>query len=336
MKTIHLSYKDGGYDITVGAGLLSDIGSLINLDRRVVVVTDDGVPPQYAQAVADRARDAKVVTVKNGEGAKSAEVYAELCRELLDFGISRKDAVVAVGGGVVGDLSGFVAATFMRGIDFYNVPTTLLSQVDSSIGGKTAINLGGVKNIVGAIYRPRAVIIDTDVLKTLDKRQISNGLAECVKMALTSDAELFNFLSENDPLSDIESVIIRSLLIKKQVVLEDECESHLRKILNFGHTLGHGIEAEGEMAGLLHGECVALGMIPMCSHTVRERLIPLLERLGLPTDYSYDLERALAFTAHDKKCSGGFVDAVFVDEVGSFRIEKMPLDAWQAHIKANL
>ena len=336
MKTIHVNYGDGGYDISVGRGLISALSPLVDLERRVFIVTDDGVPAEYAEKVSAQARDSKIFTVAHGEGAKSPEIYAELCQAMLDFGMTRADALVAVGGGVVGDLSGFAAATYMRGIDFYNIPTTVLSQVDSSIGGKTAINLGGVKNIVGAFYRPRAVVIDTDVLKTLDSRQIANGLSESVKMALTSDRELFELIESQDPCSNIESIIIRSLMIKKAVVERDEKESSLRKILNFGHTLGHGIEAQQQMHGLLHGECVALGMIPMCSPAVRERLIPVLKKLGLPTEHRYDLEGALAFTLHDKKCASGTVDVIFVDEIGSYRIEKMPLDGWQEYIRKNV
>ena len=336
METIHINYADGGYDISVGRGLLSSLSGLINLDRRVIIVTDDGVPVEYAETVKRQARDAKIVTVGAGEGSKSPETYSALCQEMLDYGLTRSDAVVAVGGGVVGDLTGFAAATYMRGIDFYNVPTTLLSQVDSSIGGKTAINLGGVKNIVGAFYRPKAVVIDPSVLSTLAPRQIANGLAESIKMALTSDRELFELFERENPLDMLETVIIRSLMIKKSVVEADERESSLRKILNFGHTLGHGIEAEEEMRGLLHGECVALGMIPMCSPSVRKRLIPVLLGAGLPVEYGYNLDRTLAFTLHDKKCSAGAVDAVFVEEVGSFVIKKMPLGEWQEYIKASL
>ena len=243
---------------------------------------------------------------------------------MLDFGMTRSDCAVAVGGGVVGDLTGFAAASFMRGIDFYNVPTTLLSQVDSSIGGKTAVNLGVVKNIVGAFYQPKAVLIDTDVLKTLSKRHYAAGLAEAVKMSLTSDSELFSIF-EKEEISDknIEDVIVRSLEIKRKVVEEDEKEAGLRKILNFGHTLGHGLEAEGELSGLYHGECVALGMLPVCSDDVRARLIPVLKKLGLPTKFDGNLERALDYVSHDKKCSGNSVSVIFVEKVGSFKIEKM-------------
>ena len=252
----------------------------------------------------------------------------ELCEKMISFGFTRTDCVAAVGGGVIGDLAGFVAATYMRGVDFYNIPTTLLSQVDSSIGGKTAINLGGVKNIVGAFYQPKAVIIDTEVLSTLPKRQIANGMAEVIKMSLTSDEYLFEILENGVTGENIEDVIVRALKIKKSVVEVDEREGGLRKILNFGHTLGHGIEAAEELNGLYHGECVAIGMTSCSSPEVKERLIPLLEQYGLPTKYDGDIDTALSFIKQDKKCEGDEISVILVDNIGKYRIEKMKADAF--------
>lgn len=334
--TLHLDLPTGGYDIYLERGALDRAGELLSLDRKVLIVTDSGVPAQYAQRVAAQCREAHVVTVGEGEGSKSFATLEALCRIMLQKGFTRTDCVVAVGGGVVGDLSGFAAASFMRGIDFYNIPTTVLSQVDSSIGGKVAINLGHVKNIVGAFYQPRAVIIDPEVLKTLPERQVANGLAEAVKMALTSDAALFELFEGGKALEKIDTVIERSLRIKKAVVEEDERETGLRRILNFGHTLGHGIEGAQRLSGLYHGECVALGMIPMCAPDVRARLIPVLQSLGLPTQIEGDLEAMLDLASHDKKCEGNVVSVVTVDEVGKCRIQKMPLDEWKAQIRATL
>lgn len=332
MKTLHIDLGSRGYDINIGRGLIECADRFFNLERRVFIVTDSGVPAEYARAVAACSKEAKIVTVDSGEGSKSAEVYAELLAEMLSFGLTRTDCAVAVGGGVVGDLTGFLAATYMRGIDFYNVPTTLLSQVDSSIGGKTAINLMGVKNVVGAFYQPRGVLIDPDTLKTLPKRHVANGLAEAVKMSLTSDSKLFR-LFENEDINggNIEEVVLRALSIKKSVVESDECERGLRKILNFGHTLGHGIEAAGEMSGFYHGECVALGMLPVCSEDVRERLVSVLRRIGLPTVYSGDIEEALSFVSHDKKCDGDKIDVVLVEKIGSYKIVKMNISDF-AHL----
>ena len=324
MSVLHLDLGERGYDIHIGRGLILKAGELFNLNRSVFILTDSGVPAEYAQCVLAQTKRGTVFTVECGEGAKSPEVYSAALGEMIEFGLTRSDCVVAVGGGVVGDLAGFLAATYMRGVDFYNIPTTVLSQVDSSIGGKVAINVGGVKNIAGAFHQPRGVIVDPEVLKTLPKRHISNGLAESVKMALTSDNELFEMIEAEDINDDnIEEIITRSLKIKKAVVESDERESGLRKILNFGHTLGHGIEAEEQMRGMYHGECVALGMTAVCSPKVRVRLTSVLKRLGLPTEYQGDLEKALSFVVHDKKCDGGRISAILVSEVGKSKIVMM-------------
>ncbi len=337
MQTLHLDLGERGYDITVGRGLLAEAEKYLNLSRKVFIVTDSGVPAEYAEAVAALAKEPFIVTVPEGEGSKSPEVYTALLHKMSEFGLTRTDCAIAVGGGVVGDLTGFSAATYMRGIDFYNIPTTLLSQVDSSIGGKTAINLGGIKNIVGAFHQPKAVLIDLDTLKTLPKRQISNGLAEAIKMSLTSDGKLFSFFEEKDITDEnIERVVIDSLKIKKHVVEEDEREGGLRKILNFGHTFGHGVEAEEEMHGLYHGECVAIGMLVTSSEDVRQRLIPVLAKNGLPTEYKGNIDRALSFISHDKKCEGESISAVFVDTPGSFRLEKIELSAFAELVRKKI
>lgn len=338
MTTLKLDFGDRGYDITVGSGTLNNAAALMNLDRKVFIVTDSGVPKEYAEKIKSQAKSAMIFTVPEGEGSKSLSMLEAALKAMLEFEMSRGDCAVAVGGGVVGDLTGFAAATYMRGIDFYNIPTTLLSQVDSSIGGKTAVNLGGVKNIVGAFYQPKHVLIDNETLKTLPQRQISAGLAESVKMSLTSDSELFSLFEKESALNfeNIENIIVRSLMIKRAVVEKDEKENGLRKILNFGHTLGHGIEAEEEMRGLYHGECVALGMIPMCSEPVRNRLIPVLKKLGLPTEYRGNLDSALSFVIHDKKCKDNSLEAIFVDKVGEYRIEKMSVSDFSKLVKERL
>jgi len=263
------------------------------------------------------------------------DTVTKICRVLLERGFSRKDCVAAVGGGMVGDLAGFAAAAFMRGIDFYNLPTTLLSQVDSSIGGKTGVNLDGVKNIVGAFWQPKGVLIDPDTLSTLSSRLYAEGMAEAVKMALTSDAALFEKLEQGH--LPVEQVLEGALAIKKSVVEQDERESGLRKLLNFGHTIGHGVESAAR-GSLYHGECVALGMVPMCGREVRERLIPLLEKLGLPTACDLDKEAIWQAMQHDKKSSSSGFSAVFVEKPGqgfvkqvSFAEMKAILEgAWQA------
>lgn len=323
---IAVSLPQNGYTVTVRRGVLSEAGKLFDLDRRVLVVTDDGVPPVYAETVAAQCKAPTVVTLPQGEATKSLPYYAKLLHVLLENHFTRTDCVVAVGGGVVGDLAGFAAASFLRGVDFYNIPTTVLSQVDSSIGGKVAIDFDGIKNCVGAFYQPRAVLVDSQVLETLPPRQVANGLAEAVKMALTFDASLFALFETEDPTAHMEEIIARSLQIKANVVMQDEKESGLRRVLNFGHTVGHGIEAAG-MQELYHGECVALGMLPMCSAAVRARLLPVLEKLGLPTACHVSAEAAWAALTHDKKLSGDMLTAIFCETVGSFEMRKMPLSA---------
>ena len=319
---INMNLGEDSYDIIVERGALAKANEYLNLNRRVLVVTDSGVPSEYASAVAAQCKESVICTVESGEGSKSLETFGRLLKAMLDNGFSRKDCVVAVGGGVVGDLSGFVASAYMRGIDFYNIPTTLLSQIDSSIGGKTAINLGGVKNIVGAFYQPKRVIIDPELLKTLEKRQISNGLAEAVKMALTSDKVLFDIFENNNIESSIDEIIVRSLNIKKNVVEQDEKEAGLRKILNFGHTVGHGIESSAD-GSLYHGECVALGMIPMCGGEIRGRVIEVLKKCNLYRTLDYDWQRIADAAFHDKKADGDSVTVITVDDVGSFEMRKM-------------
>ena len=319
--TIRMNLGSDSYDIIVERGILRSAREYLDLDRRVLVVTDSGVPAEYADAVAAQCKEGTVYTVEQGEGSKSLETFGQLLQVMLDLGFSRRDCVVAVGGGVVGDLSGFAAASYMRGIDFYNIPTTLLSQIDSSIGGKTAVNFCGVKNIVGAFYQPKRVLIDPDLLKTLPKRQISNGLAEAVKMSLTSDGELFSVFEGCDIEKSLDEIIIRSLNVKKSVVEKDEREAGLRKILNFGHTVGHGIEScEKE---LYHGECVALGMIPMCSEAIRPRVVEVLKRCGLYREIEYDWDKITKAAFHDKKADGDTVTVTTVNEIGTFEMKKV-------------
>ena len=313
------------YDIILERGAIKKAGELLGIDkgRKVLVVTDTGVPRIYADTVAWCFDDSHIFIFPEGEKSKNFDTYRVICQTLCDAHFTRKDAVIAVGGGVVGDMAGFAAATYMRGIDFYNIPTTLLSQVDSSIGGKTAIDLGKIKNIIGAFHQPKKVIIDPDVLGTLPKRQIANGLAESIKMAAKFDKDAFElFLSENY-MDNIEKIIEGSLKIKRYVVQQDEKETGLRKVLNFGHTIGHGIEASAEYGELYHGECVALGMIPMCGENVRDKMITALKNVGLPTEFNYDKEKVYEALCHDKKSQGKSITVVKCDEIGTFTFCEM-------------
>ncbi len=314
---------DESYEILIERGVLSKVGEMINLKRRVLVVTDSGVPAEYAQTVAAQCGSPYLLCIEQGEGSKSLDTFGRLLSVMLDASFTRRDCVVAVGGGVVGDISGFAASVYMRGIDFYNIPTTLLSQIDSSVGGKTAVNLSGVKNPVGSFYQPKKVMIDPDVLQTLDQRQFSSGLVEAIKMALTSDAQLFELIEQSENIRcDVDEVIARALTVKRNVVESDPKETGLRRVLNFGHTVGHAIEAYSN-GTLYHGECVALGMLPMCAEEVRERLDRVLKKYNLPTEMTMSSEQLLPFMLHDKKAQSDGIVAVLTDHVGSFRFENM-------------
>ena len=314
------------YDIIIKRGALRHLNQLINLDRKVLVVSDEGVPPQYIDAVTAQCREGYAAIVPQGEGSKSLACFAHLLGELLAHGFTRSDAVIAVGGGVVGDLAGFVASAYMRGIDFINCPTTTLAQIDSSIGGKVAVNLNGTKNTVGAFYQPRLVVADPNTLQTLAPRHFAEGLAEAVKAGLIADEALFDLFEAGDVDAHLEEIIYRSLVMKKNVVEQDERDTGLRAILYFGHTIGHGIESAAHLGGLYHGECVALGMLPMIEDpALRDRTRAVLKQLNLPDTLDYDGDEIFAFTAHDKKLSGDTLTVVKVPACGTARLDKIPL-----------
>lgn len=311
------------YDIVLKRGILDNIDKYIPADKKIMIVTDDGVPYEHVERALKKLERATVVTLPQGESTKCLEKYSHILSKMLENSFTRGDAVVAIGGGVVGDIAGFAAATYMRGIDFYNVPTTLLSQVDSSIGGKVAINFGGIKNVVGAFWQPRRVFIDPSVLCTLDKRQLFAGLAEAVKMAATCDEKLFSLIENSEDINAaLDKIIEGALLIKRDVVEKDPKEAGLRRVLNFGHTVGHAVESI-EKGALLHGECVALGMLFMCSDEVRERLRILLERFSLPTKTDQSPSEILELIKHDKKSTHSSVSVVFVEKIGSFELKSM-------------
>ena len=317
---LYVDLPGRGYEVVLSRGGLHHAGELCDLDRRVLVVTDSGVPGQYAKTVMAQCQEPTLAILPAGEASKTLASYEKLLRILLERGFTRGDCVVAVGGGVVGDLAGFAASTYLRGIGFYNMPTTLLSAVDASVGGKNGIDFLGVKNQVGVFRQPDKVLIDPDTFSTLPERQISAGMAEVIKMAATSDPALFS-LCERATVADLPAIIRAAVAIKRDVVEADEREGGLRRVLNFGHTVGHAIES---LAGgrLLHGECVALGMLPMCAPAVRERLTALYGRYGLPTEIPFTPEQMLPYLTHDKKLSGGELTYVFVPEVGKFEFRR--------------
>ncbi len=323
----------GDYNIALERGVIKKVSEYCDTSKKALVVTDSGVPKEYAETVAGQFKKAVIKTIPQGEKSKSFETYRELLEVLSENEFSRGECVVAVGGGVVGDLSGFTASTYMRGITFYNIPTTLLSQVDSSIGGKTAIDFGGYKNTVGAFYQPKAVLIDPDVLKTLDIRQLNNGLAESIKMAATSDAELFSLIENENAYDVIDKVIEKSLIIKRAVVQEDEKETGLRKVLNFGHTAAHAIETATGLSDYLHGECVSLGMLPFSSENVRTRLVKVLGKYNLPVEIEFSSNELSEALRHDKKATQNGVNIVKVNEIGTFEFEHISFDELDKIIK---
>ncbi len=324
---IRVELGKSSYNIELQRGNLRRAGELLNLNRKVMIVTDAGVPAQYARQVAGQCKEGYITIVAQGEGSKSLRTAEKILTEMLERQFSRRDCVVAVGGGVVGDLGGFVASLYMRGIDFYNIPTTVLSQVDSSIGGKTAVNLAGIKNIIGAFYQPKAVLIDPDTLSTLPERQIVNGLMEAVKMGATSDPELFGIFKRGIWKEQIDTIIEKALLVKKYVVEQDEKESHLRKILNFGHTIGHGFESAAKGA-YLHGECVALGMLYMSDEKIRRELSEIYHKLDfeVPDVSLFDLEEVKRAIRHDKKANSQNCSIVYVSEIGDGQIEEWKME----------
>lgn len=333
--TFPVSTSIGSYPITLERGALKKAGEALDLARRCMILTDENIPKKFIEEISSQCKEAHIICLPAGEESKTLSSFEAILKAMLEAGFTRTDCVIAIGGGVIGDLAGFVASAFLRGVDFYNIPTTLLSQVDSSIGGKVAVNLDGYKNMVGAFYPPKAVLIDPDTLLTLPKRQIAAGLAESIKMAMTFDAEFFSFLEENDPMESLETVIEHSLRMKKAVVEKDEKEAGLRKVLNFGHTLGHAIERESHKGKnqLLHGECVSLGMIPMTSPEIRPRLISVLEKAGLPTEWKISPEDLILDMKKDKKAAGDALTVIRVDKIGTYRMDTIPFSQFEKEVK---
>lgn len=321
------------YDIILKRGCLANLHQFINLTpRKVFIVTDSGVPAQYAKTVLAQCPKGMVYTVPQGEGSKCLKVYGQILQAMLEFGMNRKDLVVAVGGGVVGDLAGFCAASYMRGVDFVNCPTTTLAQIDSSIGGKTGIDLGETKNIVGAFWQPQVVLVDPEVLVTLPRRQVVNGMAEALKAGIIADPELFALFECEHPEQNVEQIIYRSLIFKKHIVEQDEREQGKRACLNFGHTIGHGIEAVKGVRGrrtngLYHGECVALGMLPMIEDkALIKRVRAIYRTLGLPTRTGVDKQKVLGYMRHDKKSGGSTITIIKCPGLGCWRADKLPME----------
>ncbi|MCH5373794.1 MAG: 3-dehydroquinate synthase [Planctomycetes bacterium] len=340
LTTVHVNLAERSYEIQIGSGNLTDTGRLIvGLGRRThaIVITDTNVEPLHAsrcaESLAEVIDDVDLLVIEAGEGSKCIDMADRLWQEVLRLGADRTTMVVAAGGGVVGDLAGFVAATFARGLGYFQVPTTLLAQVDSSVGGKVGVNLPHAKNMVGAFWQPLGVLIDTEVLDTLPVREYRAGLAEVVKYGVILDAELFAYLEAHlDALNRREADVLRHVIarccrLKADVVERDERETTgLRAVLNYGHTFGHAIEAETGYDRFLHGEAVAIGML--CASRLAERLgridsdttrrqYELLRGLGLPVALpDLDPEMLMKAMLRDKKVAHGRLRFVLPTQMG--------------------
>jgi 3-dehydroquinate synthase len=344
MHTVHVELGPRSYEIAIGSGNLTRVVEFVDVeqdDAHAIIITDANVDDLYAEPVAEvlaqQGCEIDLLIVDAGEQSKSIDVAIELWERMLEEGTDRKSTVVAVGGGVVGDLAGFVAATFARGLDFVQVPTSLLAQVDSSVGGKVGINLPGAKNMVGSFWQPRGVVIDVNVLQSLPGREFNAGMAEVVKYGVIQDAEFFAYLERHvdainsrDPAA-LTHIVQRCCRLKADIVEQDEREeTGLRAILNYGHTFCHALEAATGYEQLLHGEGVAIGML--CASRLAERMgrvdaaftkrqLDLLESFGLPTGVpELSHEELIELMYHDKKVERGKLRFVLPSRLGHVEV----------------
>ena len=350
MSDVHVSTPSRSYDIHVGQGLLEQVGELVRAaagGRIASVITDDNVGPLYADAVCQSLERAGYDTfcgvIAAGEQSKNYHTWSTVCEGLAQAHMSRDDVVVALGGGVVGDLAGFAAASYMRGCQVAQVPTSLLAMVDSSVGGKTAIDLAAGKNLVGAFLQPSVVVADVDCLETLSREQLTDSCGEVVKHAVLADPQLFEELSTTPanvlPLDRgrMERIVTRNVEIKRDVVDADETEHGLRQTLNLGHTIGHAIESASGYA-LGHGSCVAAGLCMVTRATARlgitpqavaERIAAVVEAHGLPTHVDIPASTLFEAACSDKKRHGESINVVVVRGIGSVEIRTIPLEEFR-------
>jgi 3-dehydroquinate synthase len=350
MEVVNVELGARAYPIYVGAGCLRELGARLAETRcgaRVAVVTNSTIAGLYLgralASLGEHRFDAATIQIPDGEEHKNLAWLAFVYDKLIDAGVERGGAVVALGGGVVGDLTGFAAATYLRGVPCVQVPTTLLAQVDSAVGGKTGINHAAGKNLIGAFSQPRFVLADVEVLRTLPRRELIAGLAEVIKYGAILDESLFTLLEDHLPSvlrldRDLMVRIVRTCCTLKALVIgEDETEQDYRAILNFGHTIGHALESLTEYKQYLHGEAVAIGMVAaarvsnrlgFCREADCQRIRTLVERCGLPTEIPADLRGeplALAMRT-DKKARGGAIKFVCIDGIGKTRFEQLSCD----------
>ena len=336
-----LARAEDGYDIHVGSGTLACAGELlaaVTPSRRAAIVTDSNVKALYAEKVRlsleSAGFTASVFAFPAGEASKTLHTLADIYTFLASCELTRTDTVVALGGGVPGDTAGFAAATWLRGVNLMQIPTTLLAQVDSSVGGKMAVDLPEGKNLVGAFWRPVLVVCDNDTLLTLDRDNLACGMAEIIKHACIRDGAMFSELERLDPTSPPPAgLIARNIGIKRAVVERDEHERGERMLLNFGHTLGHAVEKLSGYRGVTHGHCVAAGMAMITRASERRgltekgtcaRLEALLSRYGLPTGSELPVSEILDAARSDKKRSGDDISLVILERIGSARVLRLP------------
>ena len=347
MNTVHVK-ASREYDVLIGAGLLATLGSHAKAMKKVCIVSETNVWPHYGEAVKKSLQDKNLEVVEfifpAGEESKSGQTYLELVNFLAENQLTRSDLLVALGGGVVGDLTGFAAATFLRGIAFIQVPTTLLAAVDSSVGGKTAIDLPAGKNLCGAFYQPSLVLCDIDTLNTLPESVFKDGCAEVIKYGILYDPDLFSHLAENGLDFDRQSLITRCVELKRDVVAEDEFDTGARMKLNLGHTIGHGIEAQSHFE-ISHGTAVAMGTaivtrsaqkLGICTEGTEKAVLEILTKFGLPTTCDCTAETLQRYSLSDKKRSGGTVSLIIPERIGYCRIAPTPVEEIQSFIEAGL
>ena len=348
MKTVRVD-TNTPYDILIERGLLDRSGELVrsvSAAKKACVITDSNVGAIYAERVLTSLKEAdfetELFTFPAGESSKRLDTVAAMLSYMADFHMSRGDIVVALGGGVTGDMAGFAAATYMRGIKFVQIPTSLLAQVDSSVGGKTAVDIPQGKNLVGAFHQPCLVIIDPDTLSTLPERFVHDGMAEVIKYGCIKDERLFETLENENALDIIEDIIEICVSIKRDVVNRDEKESGERMLLNFGHTLGHSLEKLYNFEGLSHGEAVAIGMVKIAASGenaglteagTADRIERLCKKNMLPTSDKASAATLAELCQSDKKAGGGSVNLVLLDKIGSSFIRKTPLSELEAFIR---
>ena len=318
---LKVNLNDRSYNVILGRNILSDINKFVSLDRKVLVLTDDLIPYSYSDEILKQTKEGYKYIIKHGEESKNINYYILINKFLVEHEFTRNDLIVAVGGGVVGDLGAFVASTYKRGIDFVNVPTSTLAMIDSSVGGKTGIDFNGVKNVLGSFYQPKLVLIDFNTLDTLDERNYNNGLVEALKMGLLFSEDLVNLF--NNYRNNIEKIITKSIEYKIKVVEEDEFEEGNRRLLNLGHTFGHAIEVSNKC---LHGEGVAKGLLYVINNPLLKiRVRSILKKLNIPLDYSLNKEEIFNLIKNDKKRIDDKICLVKVNVIGSFVMEYVNL-----------